>query len=411
MGRAIEDMAGEAMALAADVEELRDGLSRLPALAAADPEAGLMRVRKLLEFLVRDLYTRRFGEPAGTRPLENLLQRMARENYLPRKLGASANLVRELGNLGVHSFGESVTATDVEGALAHLIPLLAWYREEVGPSLAPRVAPTSAAPAIPATAAATPVVPPRARRLTLAMVALAGLVAAVAWGVSHWRGAGRPRAEPARDGPGDRRSPFGDGLAATPALRVLLEGQPEGNRPGVKTRLGLKIVALREGAGLASTLADGDMMTSADTYHLEVEPGTPGYLYVFQVDTAGTLTVLHPALDGSPFSRGANPVSAWARVRVPPGNDLRLDENVGIEHVFCVLSTLRWEQLERALSDAEAHPKSGAPVEAPFRVTTRGVAGLVPVGPPEPGTAPTGHYEGNLGFIVVGRWFRHMPRR
>ena len=235
MGRGIEDMADEALALAAGVDELRDGLSRLPALASADPEAGLMRVRKLLEFIVHDAYTRRFGEPAGTRPLENLLQRMARENHLPRKLGASANLIRELGNLGVHGFDEAVTAADVEGALKHLIPILAWYREQVGP---PRSAPTPArptslAPETHTTAPAAPVVAPRASRRALGLAVLAGIgvVAMVAWGVIAWRRAVLPPVEPARNGPTDAGSSLQDGLAATPASACCWRASPRGTAP------------------------------------------------------------------------------------------------------------------------------------------------------------------------------------
>jgi hypothetical protein len=397
--RNIDKLVAKALRLADGVTELTDGLSRLPALAAADPEAALMRVRKLLEFVIHDLYQRRIAEPAGSRPLENLLQRMAKENQLPRKLGASANFLRELGNIGAHVFGESVSAADVEGALAHLIPILAWYRDEVGPRPAqPSVVPALVpAPTVPRRA--EPSVPRRAwgRRLFAWTLVLC---AAGAVGIPFLLRPGRP-AEPA----------WRDGLAASPALRVLLEDQPEGNQGGEQTLLGIKIMARRGGTKLTSALADGARLTSADTYHIEVDACTSGFLYVFQVDTRGTLNVLHPTLDGSPYSTGSNPVGAPTLVRVPPDAELKLDDSVGVDHVFCVLSGRRWIQLERALVEADARAASpGAVVDSPFPVRTRGVGGLVPAD--VAASAATNEdtlkrYQGGLGFIVVGRWFWH----
>ena len=73
--------------------------------ADVDPEMALTRARKVLEYVVRDIYLRRVKEPPGTRPLENLLDRLAKDGHFPVRLNAYANTVRMLGNVGTHNFG------------------------------------------------------------------------------------------------------------------------------------------------------------------------------------------------------------------------------------------------------------------------------------------------------------------
>ncbi len=109
--------------------ELRDGVQQVIKIADASPEMALTRARKVLEFVIRDVYERRILEPPGTRPLENLLQRLVREGFFPDRLDAYANTIRKLGNVGTHGFGERVKIGDVYHSLAQLMPILEWYFE------------------------------------------------------------------------------------------------------------------------------------------------------------------------------------------------------------------------------------------------------------------------------------------
>jgi formylglycine-generating enzyme required for sulfatase activity len=127
--------------LSAQVQELREGIRQSVAIAARDPEMSLTRARKVLEYMLRDVYERKVGEPAGTRPLENLVQRLVRDAHLPKRLAAYANAIRELGNVGTHSFGEGVTPQDVFQSLTQLVPLVEWYFRQRGPE-PPAVGPT-----------------------------------------------------------------------------------------------------------------------------------------------------------------------------------------------------------------------------------------------------------------------------
>ncbi len=107
--------------------EIREGIQKVVRVADVDPEMALARVRKVLESVVREVYQRRLKEPPGTRPLENLIQRLVKDGFLPARLDAYATTVRKLGNVGTHTFGEPITAADVRRSLSHLEPILQWY--------------------------------------------------------------------------------------------------------------------------------------------------------------------------------------------------------------------------------------------------------------------------------------------
>src|SRR5262245_41705385 len=77
--------------------ELRDGVHKAIRIADHDPEMALTRTRKVLEYVVRDVYGRRCNEKPGTQPLENLLQRLSKDGHVPRRVVAYANIIRELG--------------------------------------------------------------------------------------------------------------------------------------------------------------------------------------------------------------------------------------------------------------------------------------------------------------------------
>jgi formylglycine-generating enzyme required for sulfatase activity len=110
-------------------QELRQGVLRAVHIADADPEMALIRARKVLEYLVRDVFVRRVQEPPGTRPLENLIQRLVKDGHFPPRLEAYADTIRKLGNVGAHRFGERISPADVYQSLTQLLPILEWYFE------------------------------------------------------------------------------------------------------------------------------------------------------------------------------------------------------------------------------------------------------------------------------------------
>ena len=113
--------------------ELRESVDGAVKIAEDAPKMALISVRKSLEFVVRDVFERRTQKPPGSQPLENLLQRIAKDGYFPDRLNAFANTIRGLGNVGAHGFGEKVTSADVHQSLAQLVPILEWYFETERP--------------------------------------------------------------------------------------------------------------------------------------------------------------------------------------------------------------------------------------------------------------------------------------
>jgi hypothetical protein len=139
--------------------ELRDGILKAVRGADNDPEMALTRARKMLEFVIRDVFERRIGEPPGTRPLENLVQRLAKDGHIPARVEAYTETIRKLGNVGAHRFGEAITTADVHQSLVQLLPILEWYFENERPGI--KVRPGPKRPPEEETAGPTHVTPPQ----------------------------------------------------------------------------------------------------------------------------------------------------------------------------------------------------------------------------------------------------------
>ncbi len=117
--------------LSSQMEELRESVRQVVVVAEADPEMALTKARKVLEGVLRRVWEHFIpNEPIGTRPLEEVLQRLQKNGYLPRKQAAYAVAVKELGNVGTHVHGEKVDKADVVQALSPLISVLEWYFEQ-----------------------------------------------------------------------------------------------------------------------------------------------------------------------------------------------------------------------------------------------------------------------------------------
>jgi hypothetical protein len=211
--------------LSAEVQELREGIRQSVTIAAQDPEMSLTRARKVLEYIVRDVYQNAYAEAAGTRPLENLLQRLVKDEHLPKRLAAYANGIRELGNVGTHGFGEGVTVQDVYQSLTQLVPIVEWYFQQRGPSpAAPPVAPPApdAAPAQGAVAAPVHRLPSAQRSRRWLMVAAVPVLLGVVVLLLHGTGGLFPKNGSTGTAPPRAVAPFD----AAKALRWLQQEGP-----------------------------------------------------------------------------------------------------------------------------------------------------------------------------------------
>jgi hypothetical protein len=137
--------------LSGQFDDLRGLIRRAIRLIEKDPEMALTRVRKVLEYVVYDAFERLVKEPPGTRPLENLLQRLVKDGHLPPHLAPYTTFIRELGNAGTHRPEGNYNILDVNVSLIQLRAILDWYFEMVRPDAAapaasPDPSPTSADP-------------------------------------------------------------------------------------------------------------------------------------------------------------------------------------------------------------------------------------------------------------------------
>jgi len=223
-----------------------------------------------------------------------------------------------------------------------------------------------------------------------------------------------------------RNLPAGDILTL-----ISMGSPPSAKGEMIQPQLQFELMAMRKGEPGFRPLNDGDALASeADDYLVVMRPLSPGYLYVFQIDSSGKCEWLFPQNSVSRFSSGANPVIPRAVIRVPPEKKLYLDKTVGVEHIYAVLSATPWAELEKLLSNPAAPRPSPqvaqlrGMVQQPNQLRLRGIEGdrfnpavvnVDDVLPPEPADVAkvssaslgTKAFRATGWLLVVERWFRH----
>ena len=106
------------------------------------------------------------------------------------------------------------------------------------------------------------------------------------------------------------------------------------------------------------------VLTELDRYAVEIQPEFKIFLYVFQWDAHGNMSVLFPNPEYADFE---NPLMPGEIYRFPPAPKwLSLDETAGVETIGLGGSTRRWEAMEnriRLLSEGNEREKQGAMAE------------------------------------------------
>jgi hypothetical protein len=107
-------------------QELWQSFQKARDVAEAEPEVSLNRARKVLERVVREVYERRIGEPAGPRSLEKLVERLKKDGYFTDRFGTSTLLNKDVGFVNPT---KTITAAEVQDSLTQLAEILKWYTE------------------------------------------------------------------------------------------------------------------------------------------------------------------------------------------------------------------------------------------------------------------------------------------
>jgi hypothetical protein len=116
-------------------EDIKKSLEQFKRIAQPDPAMALVRARRVLEYVIRDLFRRHVPERPGTRPLDNLVTRLVQEGVLDLHIKAYVDHVRELGNAATHGdLSKDFSEADAYRALDALMVVLEWYfkKEQVG---------------------------------------------------------------------------------------------------------------------------------------------------------------------------------------------------------------------------------------------------------------------------------------
>jgi hypothetical protein len=213
------------------------------------------------------------------------------------------------------------------------------------------------------------------------------------------------------------------GLPLGEVMRIAYTESPPPASGTPRAALHFQVQARRRGEREFTSLSDGEALTSRlDDYRISAEALSPGYLYLFQVDTMGKVDWLFPRNANSPASSGSNPIEAGQLIRVPApdsGASLYLDKTVGIEHVYAAFSVTRWPRLEqalaRALPVAEETPHVAVAtrgiIDEPNALGLRGVGGVRKDAPAGGGSNPPpigDRFQGDSYFLILERWFRHV---
>ena len=121
-----QDLTDRIDRLPEEFENLRGEIEKAIEIGAKYPDAALTCVRKVMDHIVRELYSQRFQEPPGSRPQEELTVWLLRDGVFPRRFDGHAAFIRKLGNAGTHFIGEPLSGSDLHFALTFLVDILEW---------------------------------------------------------------------------------------------------------------------------------------------------------------------------------------------------------------------------------------------------------------------------------------------
>jgi len=140
-----------------------------------------------------------------------------------------------------------------------------------------------------------------------------------------------------------RKGVYGEAAPAAPAVPAA---QKPAAAPARPVALEVKLAAP---GGVDILLKEGDTLTSADGYYLQVAAGQKVHVYVAQVDATGSLYALFP---NPAFAPQSNPLQPGATVRVPGAENFHLDDNTGKETIYALASTGPMPDVERIFEHA-----------------------------------------------------------
>ena len=117
-------------------------LSKINQIVSIDPEMGLVRIRRVIDLILRNVADHN-NIPSGTKPLEQVLVELTKNSAIPDLVQKHCRVIKEFGNLAAHgnefpesglSF-ESVSDVEITICTQSLMVLVQWYRNKIIPQI------------------------------------------------------------------------------------------------------------------------------------------------------------------------------------------------------------------------------------------------------------------------------------
>jgi hypothetical protein len=114
-----------------DLQKLKQRIRTAVDIAERVPSAAAGELRGVNEILIRDVYRRNKGEPKNPKEsLQNLIAPLSKGGFMPGHICECADLVRTIGNRGVHYDEKATSEAEFISALQNLLHVLVWYERQ-----------------------------------------------------------------------------------------------------------------------------------------------------------------------------------------------------------------------------------------------------------------------------------------
>jgi hypothetical protein len=383
----------------------------LVANSPGDPESTIVKSRVILEKVTKDLYTKVGVEiPKKATELGGMINNNQFTNKLPSRIVLRMNSVREFGNLGAHDKGP-VSESDAIDCIKCLIEVLEWYCETyIDQKVSEKGGGKGAVETL--TKPAVIGLKKKGSLRQIKVVVAISITLLLFIGVLLTTMNLSKKADNKKT---DLESLIAKGISRDiqAALKVAYSTRLKGDTPAAA----INILA-KQGADPEEPwriLQEGQTLSSKDSYKIMFCPENQAYFYVIQIDSRGKLDWLFPANGITRFSVGHNPVppNVWTSV---PGETtgFYLDENIGMEHLYVIVTSKRWDEYEKTLGKSASAAAGAEPIQASFNLKTRGAGGarMVPAPSLENNIETTKDIRrlmtGKDGILVYEKWFQHV---
>ena len=416
MADSINKLGSKIKFLELKVSILENQLTRALDLVArdpGDPESTIVKSRVILEKVTKDIYSKTGVElPKKATELGGMINNNQFTKKLPPRIVLRMNSVREFGNLGAHDKGP-VSTSDAIDCLNCLVEILDWYCETyIGENYPQSKNDFLGEHPSQQHSSGTGIIKSFFQKNTKQLIIVCScLVLLLAFIVFSFT---RKASE------SDTLIPRFEDLISQglnrdvqATLQVAYSTKMEGETPSAAIT-----VLTKRGTDPTETwrpLQEGESLSSADNYRIMFCPENRAFFYVVQIDSKGKLDWLFPANSVTGFSVGQNPAppNMWTAV---PGETtgFHLDQNIGMEHLYVIVTSQRWNDFESAIEKAASANAGETSVHTAFKLKTRGAGGVRMVAVPSIAKGLEASRDirrlitGKDGILVYEKWFQHV---